>query len=330
MATSTIRNPYNVVQSKSIHSSLTNLTKETDEFRRAARSFESKFHQLSRELTQRYRPQQKQLLEQIREARVIAGRAQQQARSLATEKERLNRQLLEKSKQLKDACEEETGLVQEEADTRLKWVQEISEMNSELSSMLKSQEEERLMERLSAALAKGSDGICEILASVLPGSDGADDESAKVLESLQDAYHSYKHVLNETKAWQIKVSKMRASVLELQQQSHHDQQQRNKTDPILTESGLRELERVWAETWKEDNSVVEQNPGTGLGSPTEQSGWGNGSGNQDNDEADSPNSLVHESITTPVGDKPQDNPVHMQLFYETTGQVERSDTMMEG
>ena len=352
---SRIRNPYNVVQSKSIHSSLTNLTKETDDHRQAARSFESKFHQLSRELTERYRPQHKQLLEQIREARVIAGRTQQQSRGLATEKARLNRQLQEESQQLKEACEEETSLLQEETERKRKYVSEMQEMNQELSSILKSQEEERLLEHL-GSLIQMKGGAFELLDDALSSGDAELTAKGKAaMESMLEAFRFYENVLNETGTWQAKVHNMQASVLKHHEQSQNEQacatvrpncpvtqSNENKSyysfnqsvsllvianqEPLLTETSLYELERVWEETWNDDGTELES--GTVAGSMEQPEGKGsleetnNDLGLPPTDSAGVavetllPN--VETTTTTTYNGPAQEKPVHMQLFYETT------------
>ena len=211
---SSIRNPYNVVQSKSIHSSLASLSKETEELRQSTVQIETKFHQLSQELSQRFRPKQKHLLEQIREARDLAGRSQQQSRSLTTEKGRLNDQLHEESQQLKDACEHETTLLQDEAEGKLQFSHEMFTLNYELYSMLKRQEEERLLGRLDAAMDLGVD-ICEYLNPACV-SDEITQEDKTAFASLLAASQTYKDMCLNAKKWQASVLEMRTTVLKHQ------------------------------------------------------------------------------------------------------------------
>jgi chromosome segregation ATPase len=129
-------NPY--VQSRSIQTTLTSLTNETQTLREETRRLDSQRLALQERMKQHVQLQQR-LDHEIRGAQDQLGACHRQRTMLVQEQSRLETQLGQERRAMQTCATEYEGLLKREKERKIQFCKDITEANKEMGDLLKQQ-----------------------------------------------------------------------------------------------------------------------------------------------------------------------------------------------
>ena len=132
----TMTNPY--VQSRSIQTTLTSLTNETQALREESRRLDSQRLALQERMKQHVQLQQR-LDHEIRGAQDQLGSYHRQRTMLGQEQSRLETQLGQERHAIQECATEYEGLLKREKERKIQFCKDITEANKEMGDLLKQQ-----------------------------------------------------------------------------------------------------------------------------------------------------------------------------------------------